>query len=266
MGVAPKTNMFALKTCDNDYREIAAAINWSVENGIRIISISGTVSTNYSDLYTACKYAFDNGRLLFAAAGNEGSGVDYPAKYPFVIAVGSVNQSDVRDPLSNFGPELDFVAPGTEINSTFLDGGYAVRGGTSMACPCVAGVAALIWSSRVDPAFDIIQDGQWENVEVWNKLVNMSLDLGPPGREDEYGYGLINAWATNQRPLGDIDNSLQVDMVDMWIAQNAFGSIPSMSNWDPRADININNMVDMVDMWIIQNNYGKTARNWPDDP
>jgi hypothetical protein len=98
----------------------------------------------------------------------------------------------------------------------------------------------------------------WNNTSVRAKLRDWALDLGDSGWDMYYGYGLINCWAPNQRPLGDINNDLKTDMEDIRTAANAFGSSPSSSNWDPRADVNIDNKVDMKDIRTIAKQFGKT--------
>jgi hypothetical protein len=89
------------------------------------------------------------------------------------------------------------------------------------------------------------------------KLRDWALDLGDPGRDMYYGYGLINCWAPNQRPLGDINIDYKVDLTDVLIVANAFGSFPDHPNWDPNADINIDNKVDLTDYLIVAINYGQ---------
>jgi hypothetical protein len=126
-----------------------------------------------------------------------------------------------------------------------------------MAVPHVTATVALIWSSKIDPDYDFNQDGIWSNTEVREKLKHLALDLGPPGRDNEYGYGLINAWATNQRPLADINVDYVVNLLDAVMVMNAFWSSPGDSNWDPRADINIDNIVDMTDATIVSVNFGE---------
>jgi subtilisin len=267
IGTAPNTGIYAVKIEASIEiglaKAIAAAINWAVGRGIRVISTSLALATDEPVLRTACDNAYNrpDGALLIAAAGNINSCVEYPANYSSVIAVGAVDQYDQRwvaspDWGSNFGPELEFVAPGVDINSTMPGGGYGNKTGTSFAAPHVAAVAALIFASKPDPDYDLNGDG-WNNTEVRQKLRQLALDLGPRGRDDEYGYGLINAWATLQRPLGDINIDYIVDYRDLNIASRAFGSIPDHPNWNQTADINIDRIVDYRDINIISRNYGK---------
>ncbi len=134
-----------------------------------------------------------------AASGNSNCSLLYPAGYPEVIAVGAVGYNGslapARAPYSNFGPELDLVAPGgdlsfgilsTDVNSS---GGhiYGYRAGTSMAAPHVAGVLGLMLAAGINPD------------EARDILCRTSMDLGEPGFDPYYGYGLVNAyWAVNE--------------------------------------------------------------------
>jgi subtilisin len=266
IGVAPLAKIMVLKLYPSYAyfneclaEEAAAAIDWAVSEGAQVISMSLGLDQNFTDLYTACNNAYEGGALLIAPSGNyEGNFIDHPAAYNSVIAVGAVNETCQRPDFSNYGPKLEFVAPGVNINTTFLPPDwYKTDNGTSMAAPHVAGVAAMIFSSKIDPAFDYNHDGMWENNEVRAKLRPYALNLGPPGRDDYYGYGLVNAWTPNQRPVGDINIDHIVDMTDVSIAARAYGTSPTDPLWDPRADIIIDNFIDMSDISLIASNYGK---------
>jgi subtilisin len=129
IGTAPKARIFVLKYFswqeNAALKEIVAAIDWAVDNYIPIISISLGFSTDYAELRQACDNAYAQGVLLIAAAGNESGPVCYPAAYDSVIAVGAVDNNGQRwvesaEQGSNFGPELEFVAPGVNINSKYV--------------------------------------------------------------------------------------------------------------------------------------------------
>lgn len=268
IGTAPKAEIYMLKLVTGDSRELVAAINYAANMGqVRIIVMSlgfNGSDTNPPRLEDACMNAYNNGKLIFAAAGNYNSSViDYPAKYSCVVAVGAVYQNLSRwvgpkpGEGSNYGPELDFVAPGVDINSTFINDGYALMTGTSMACPHVAAEAAMIWGSKLDRDFDFNNNGRWDAPEVLAKLCNWTLDLGQLGRDDMYGLGLINAWATSQRPVGDVNCDYIVDIRDVARVSRAYGTKPGDQLWDPRADVNIDNEVDIHDLAIVSRNYGK---------
>jgi subtilisin len=270
IGVAPKVELLAVKvwpaTEGELVRNLLHGIKWAVDNGADVISMSLGFYNEYPALEVACRNAYDSGVLLIGAAGNENRDVlVYPAKYSYVIAVGATNQSDKRwvDPLegSNFGPELELAAPGANINSTCSPPLYYVNGsGTSAAAPHVSGTAALILGSKVDPDYDTFENGQWDNFEVRQKLQDTALDLGSAGRDEYYGYGLVNAWRSLQRPEGDITRDLCVDAEDLRWVGAYYGKTSSDPDWWALirpADIDISNRIDTVDVSIVGLNWGK---------
>merc|ERR1719323_1016700 len=91
--------------------------------------------------------AYDNGILVFAAAGNGGNSYkSYPASYKNVISVAAVDRNSVKAGFSQYNDQVEIAAPGVNIRSTVRNNQYAIWSGTSMACPHAAGVAALVWS------------------------------------------------------------------------------------------------------------------------
>jgi subtilisin family serine protease len=164
------------------YATLAAGIIWAVDHGAQILNLSlGGTSPN-STLLSAVNYAYDRGVLIIAASGNDGSGnLRYPARYPVVVSVGSTNSLNQRSGYSNYGTGLDLMAPGESIYSTNPGGGYGFRTGTSMSAPFVSGLAAILWGM---PGY-----GSALNVET--AMEKSALDLGNPGWDGEYGYGLI---------------------------------------------------------------------------
>lgn len=191
-GVAPTAKLYALKVLNSSgagsYSNIIAALQWCVANKMQIASMSLGASVNSKALHDACTNAYKGGVLLVAAAGNSGTSggagitVEFPAAYSACIAVGAVDNNNVRPYWSSTGPKVELAAPGVSITSDRLGGGLAVMSGTSMACPHVAGVAALVYASGVSkPAW------------VRQRLDASVIDLGVPGRDPLYGYGLVNA-------------------------------------------------------------------------
>lgn len=192
---------------------VAAGIRWAADNGAQVINLSLGDMEGSQTLEEAVAYAYNRGVVLVAASGNY-SDIDmlmpvaFPAAYDEVIAVGAVDVNRERAFYSNGGPELDLVAPGgspgDENDDGYEDGvlqetfsayfgfawfsfgwGYYFARGTSMASPHVAGVAALIKSRHPD----------WGPDEVRQALIDTATHRGDPGRNDEYGYGLLNAAA-----------------------------------------------------------------------
>ncbi|OYT73248.1 MAG: hypothetical protein CFK48_01575 [Armatimonadetes bacterium CP1_7O] len=129
------------------FADIARGILWAVDNGAHIVSLSlgGTAGTQ--QLQDAVNYAWNRGCLVVAAAGNNGTNAPfYPAYYENVLAVAATDPTDTLTSFSQYGAWVDIAAPGQAILSTVPSGGYDAWSGTSMACPHVAGAAALIWS------------------------------------------------------------------------------------------------------------------------
>ncbi len=170
--------------------DVALAIRRAADLGARVINLSmggrgGTV------LSEAVAYARAKGCVLVAAAGNSGlDEVLYPAGTPGVIGVASVDSQLRQAMFSNSGPHVDVCAPGEQVFSTawpsaFGSGGelYGYMSGTSMATPFVTAEAALLFSAKPTAT----------GPQVENAILASAKDLGPAGRDDDYGRGLIDA-------------------------------------------------------------------------
>jgi len=170
------------------------AIIYAADNGARVISMSLTVGDSQA-IRDALEYAYDTrGVFINNATGNDDGPVGFPATDGHVMAVGATDHDDLRaesPPLtwgSNFGPELEVVAPGVDIWSTRLAGTYGTGGGTSYASPHVAGTAALMFSINATAT----------NVEVRDCITSTAedqvgaADEDVAGRDDYYGFGRLN--------------------------------------------------------------------------
>ena len=147
VGVSPGAEIYNVRVLDNGntgtISRIVDGIDWCIENGMDIINMSfGT--ENYSQILDEkITEAAQAGIIMVSSAGN-GSTIQYPAKFSSVIAVGSVNSSMEKSSASATGQELEFVAPGENVFSTMLIGGYSAMSGTSIAAPHVTGAAAVL--------------------------------------------------------------------------------------------------------------------------
>jgi serine protease len=181
---------------------ISAGIVWAVNHGADIINLSVGSFSNDPMLQRAVDYAYDAGVTIIAASGNDGkNSLRYPAAYKNTISVGSINYNYNRSYFSNYGTVLDFVAPGEYIYSTVPSGltgysyqmtdprGYEYSDGTSMATPHVTGVAALILARARAAGNNLTPEQLKEELRL------TAQDLGDKGRDDQFGYGLINAHA-----------------------------------------------------------------------
>jgi len=163
------------------FANVAAGIVWATDHGAQVINLSLGGSNPSQVLQDAVNYADSNGVVLVAASGNSGSNfVLYPARYPQVIAVGATDSSNAHAGFSNYGPQVDLSAPGTSIYSTVI-GGYGYLSGTSMSAPFVSGLAAILRGIPGNSSPGVIA----------SEMESTALDLGTPGIDDVYGYGLI---------------------------------------------------------------------------
>ena len=192
VGVAPQASLLAAKVLNRQgsgyLSDVIAGIDYCVQNGAKVVSMSLGSSSDVQALHNAVDAAYADGVLLVAAAGNDyGGAVSYPAAYDSVVAVSATDSNNNLASFSNVGPEVELAAPGVSILSTYKDGGYATLSGTSMATPHVSGVAAL--AIQANPLMS--------NVEVRALLQNTADDLGAVGKDNLFGYGLVDAELLN---------------------------------------------------------------------
>jgi len=217
-GVAPGVTIMPVRVLDSlgdgsDWA-IAQGLRFAVDHGADVVNMSFGSSTPSNLLNDAISYARSNGVTVVAASGNgDGSGVGGPVSYPAaesgVIAVGAVRYDRTRARYSNYGPSLDLVAPGGDLSvdqnndgyadgilaETFANGDpttfrYEYVQGTSMAAPQVSAVAALVHAS-----------GATGPDQIERILESTAVDLGPAGRDDQYGYGIVQSGAAVVSPL-----------------------------------------------------------------
>lgn len=199
LGIAPNVELYAIKamtrTGGGTTTNIAAGVEWAIQQKMDIINLSLTINGDDQALRLLLDKAYDEGIIIVASAGNEGSSlqtdsVQFPAKYNKVIAVSATTNENKKLYESSMGPEIELAGPGEQIVSTFpseldiYDGnkdGYLTLTGTSMAAPHVTGILAL-YKERF-PTFS--------NKKLRELIGNTAQDLGVVGRDKEFGYGLI---------------------------------------------------------------------------
>jgi len=161
--------------------DVAKGIYYAADNGARVINLSLGAPTDSSLLKDAVNYATKKGVLVVAAAGNDsGAPCSYPASYSNVICVMATDSRNMLASFSNIGGELS--APGVYNYSTYLGSTYRYLSGTSMATPHVAGASALLFS--ICPTCT--------SSEITQLLESTAIDLGEPGKDILFGYGLID--------------------------------------------------------------------------
>jgi len=199
IGVAPEASIYAVKVLDRDgmgtTSTVLSGIDWAIKNKMDIINLSLSTPKPDLALKEMIDEAYRQGILVVSAVGNNGNGqgtgdtVEYPARYSSVIAVSAINQNNLRVSSSATGPSVEVAAPGEAIYSTVptaydFDGnanGYTWMTGTSMATPFVSGILALYKQ----------QYPYKTNEEIRQLLQTNVVDLGNPGKDNWYGYGLV---------------------------------------------------------------------------
>jgi subtilisin len=199
VGIAPMCSLYAVKVLSDagsgNTSWILAGMAWARQNGMHVVSMSLGSSSCQSVAYTNAVAQLNAAGVTVVCASGNGFRTDYkcvttPANSIGTLAVGAVDASATIAPFSSRGTSccpaganpVSLVAPGVSINSTVLGNTYAPKSGTSMACPHVAGAAALV--KQRFPAFT--------SAQVRAKLMNSASDLGLPGNDATYGRGLLN--------------------------------------------------------------------------
>lgn len=206
-GDSPIMPLVVLNANDSaTYYDIARAINYAADQGVRIMNISIGGTSYSSTLQNAINYAWDKGAVIIAAAHNYSTDTPYyPAACTNVVAVSATTSSDTLASFSNHGNWIDISAPGTYILTTSRGGGYGSWNGTSFSSPITAGVAALILSAN--PSLT--------NVQVVDILTQSADDIGSTGFDTYFGYGRVNAF---QSALAALDAVPEVDTIDPSVA------------------------------------------------
>lgn len=203
-GVAPNAKIVSISNSlhliEYNSELLANGIIWACDHGVDVISCSWGAAPNPL-LNNAIQYALTNGRhgkgcVIVFAAGNEGNSyVSYPANCnDMILTVGAIKNDGKRWPNSNYGEQLDLVAPGVGIISTIPNDTTASKSGTSMACPHVAGVAALILQRNSELTVSQVNDIICSNAKRITSN-NYNFEIKPYGTwNNEYGYGLVDAY------------------------------------------------------------------------
>jgi hypothetical protein len=187
MGIAPSSEVFAASVFEQDPErgEIAStvslvkALDWLISSGVDVINISLAGPPNRL-LEAALQRASESDVIILAAAGNGGPVAQpmYPAAYNTVVAVTAVDADGKIFRLANRGDYLDIAAPGVEVRHADSAGGFTSSSGTSFAVPFAATAVARL--RQLQPADDALE-----------MLCRTAEDLGPPGRDSIYGFGLL---------------------------------------------------------------------------
>lgn len=192
-GVAPEADLYIVKALGNDGKgtleSLIKGIEWCISQDVDVISMSLGSQQDSRFLKTVLKKAVKRNIIPVCAAGNDAHGnheaitIDYPARYDFTIAVGAI---DLNNKIANFSSagNVDVVAFGVQVLSTYKNGSYALLSGTSMATPYISGSIGLL------QALAKKRLGRKLTVDEIKLVLSLNArDLGKEGKDIIYGYG-----------------------------------------------------------------------------
>ncbi len=186
-GLVPGADLLSVRVLDangvGDSFTTAQGIMEAVDRGARVISLSLGTAGDSQVLRDAVNYAIARNVAVVAAVGNDGiEGVYYPANYPGVIAVSAIDATGRRGEFSNFGQSVALAAPGVGVSTPGTNNQQISFSGTSAAAPFVSGTVAMLLAKN--PGLTANQAAEL--------MVKYSDDAGAPGRDPQYGSGILN--------------------------------------------------------------------------
>ena len=172
---------------------LVEGVNYAIDNGADILSMSIGVYGYSKTLDDLFEYADQQGVVVVAAAGNDDKDEPhYPSSYKKIISVAATDQNDNRADFSNYGTDVDISAPGVKIYSTKRYQGYCTKSGTSMSAPHVAGAAGLLISKYPDITPEIVK------TMLYNSVDEIDTD-------ESIGHGRLNIYnALQKKPVASI--------------------------------------------------------------
>ena len=263
VGVAPEASLYAVKVSGKDglsaVSDVISGIYWAADNGMDVANLSlgiyldpSVYSRAIAEETTAVNYAYAHGVVLVASSGNNAAGncsnVVYPAAISgSVIAVGATAQDNSIAYFSCYGPEVELVAPGYLNWAPGLNGSYARHAGTSVSAPFVSGVVALILS----------KNPQFTPAQVRERLDSTAIDLGVPGRDDYYGYGLVNAYES----VIPTELPVTINLISPKGGEQLWEGMKQKARWSVSNEP-ADEKVEKVDIQLIHQ-HGSTVENIP---
>ncbi|QDH19553.1 S8 family peptidase [Saccharibacillus brassicae] len=238
VGVSPNVKLLILKTLDSTgngvltwmLQALKYALAWRGPKGerVRIVNMSSASKLSFSTIHDVIKQMEAEGIVVVAASGNVGDGeantdeIGYPAYYPEVVAVGSYNMWGQVSTFSNSNNQIDLIAPGENIVSTWhIDHGYLKLSGTSMAAPHVSGAMALI-TNKLDQAFGRKATPK----ELYDELIDsctVSLDVP----KTLQGYGALKFINASKRPVNKVKvSSVHFEDALLWLKNKGMFNTP----------------------------------------
>ncbi len=201
VGISPRAKIITVKSLDDsgmgDFDWIVSALKYaiSIRQYISVISMSLGSPVGTDELHDVIKTLYSLDVPLIAAVGNDGpsGSVNYPAAYPEVISCGAIDKNGNIADFSSRGPRVDFVEPGEDLYSTFLNNQYCIMSGSSMSTPILASIVALLIAKHKKQEAEIGQNDCKTVEQIRQHLIKYADDKGALGRDSSYGYGVVSA-------------------------------------------------------------------------
>ena len=234
VGVATEADMYAVRVLDDDgsgtWSDVAAGIKWTPDEGIAVGSLS--LGGGHSEtVQNACEYAYENGTLLVAAAGNDGprpNSVSYPAAYEECIAVSATDETDDIARFSSRGEEVELAAPGVNVLSSVPgDEEYDEWNGTSMACPHVSGAGVQLMANGYsntdarEKLNDTAEDIDLEDTEQGNGLLDVAAALGNEDDDEADDEENVSVETRDASEVGETSATLNGEVTELENADEA---------------------------------------------
>ena len=197
VGVAPKAKAICVKALSKSgsgsYIGLAKALDYAIEVKPDIVSMSLGGSVASPILESKIKKLYEMNIPVICAAGNTGEGgVNWPAAYDQTIAVAAHDKYGKIAKFSSRGNKVEWAAPGVNIYSSFLGNTYASLNGTSMACPFIAGVVALMLAKHKKQERETGKNDCKTVAQIREHLLKYTKDRGSLGKDNDWGYGVID--------------------------------------------------------------------------
>jgi subtilisin family serine protease len=187
--IAPDAKILPIRVLNADGTgtvfSVVRGLRWAVSHGASVVNLSFGTTTASRTLQGAIQEARKAGVVIVASAGNAGKELkDYPAGFSEAIAVAAVDSADKKASFSNFGSHITLAAPGSNITSTYVGGGFATWSGTSFAAPFVTGAAAQVRAASPSLSPDKVADALRKSAR--------SVESLNPSYSGKLGKGVLN--------------------------------------------------------------------------
>lgn len=239
IGIAPEAKLYSLRVldsdglCPSDYRYVIEGLEWVIDHPeIDIVNISLGASIQPPDrMHALIRELANRGVIIIAASGNEGAkDLCYPAKYTEVISVAAMDKNGKIANFSNVGANLDCFAPGVDVYSTWVNGGYgyAKESGSSMAAPFISGLLALMLSYHRNG--DKHETPLTNYIDAIAHLQSFQSGLLVSGLNSSFGVGIVNAAPVLAKAKTAEAIAAKADVLPTW-RMKAYVAVDKILRW-----------------------------------